>query len=142
MDLHEQVQISVGTGTPPVLIPDEFSVDAKIATVIEKVNGLGYRTYSSCQNYGEYLRELGFDFNHEAARDYAYIEFYELNDAIGFMREVMHRAGVTNPIYHKVVMEGTPDAWELKYRQTSEHFWLWLPESDILELEVILGAQI
>jgi hypothetical protein len=143
-DFHPQVTIAVGTVRGGSHVPDEFQVDAELVGLIEWLNTRqNIRTYESCQNYGEYLRELGFDHTFESKRDYAYIEFYDLDDARGFLNLVKEATGVTHMIYHRIVQEGTPGAWELKARPSIEdHFWVWLPVEDIPELEEVLGANV
>ena len=128
--LHPQFRVSVRANTGK-WADEDVDVDAEMAPLIESLARLGMKTYESCQNYGEYLRFMDFDHVFEAKRDYAYIEFYWLNDAHWFIR-IMRDSGVQNPIHHRVVHEGTPDAWELKLRMTKEgHPWVWFPNSDI-----------
>lgn len=133
-ELHAQVAMWFGEKSSTHL-PVEFTVDAKMSKIIGWCNSRSYRTFGSCENYGEYLRSLGMDFNHESTRDYAYIEFMELEDAIMFMQDIQDRAGIVSGLYAKIEAEGTPDAWELKLRLTSGRFWLWFPTSDIPLIE-------
>lgn len=132
---HDQVEIVLGPQDKVV------NVDAYISRVIDLLNNrVGIPTYESCENYGEYLRGLGMDFNFESKRDYAYIEFYSLAAAEVFLEYVKDQAGVANPIHHKIANEGTPDAWDLKWRASTGQPWVWFPSSDIEELEKLLDA--
>lgn len=134
MELHKQVEVDLRLALPN---PNVVNVDEGMARLLPIVNRLA-PTYESCQNYGEYLRDMGLDFNHESKRDYAYIEFFELKDAIYFRREVADAAGPTDMLFHQIVMEGTPEAWELKFRPATEQWWVWFPTSDIPQIERVL----
>lgn len=131
--LHDQIEIVI-KGSP-------VEVDAHISVVVDWINNrLGVETYESCENYGEYLRDLGFDHVFESKRSYAYIEFFEWSDAMTFLDAVVDRTGVAHPFYHQIANEGTPEAWELKMRPSTGNFWLWFPAAEIDELEKILYA--
>ena len=140
--LHPQGMIDLRPTHDLVTVPDIIWVDAGLLKLVEQINRiLKCHTYESCQNYGEYLRSLGFDHVHESKRDYAYVEFYDLEDAMDFLNEIQIRAGVTNMLYHKIAQEGTPGAWELKARLSNEgHFWVWFPAEDIPAIEEVLGG--
>lgn len=114
-------------------------VDVLLAPLIEWCNAHGFWTYESCQNYGEYLRDLGFDHVLESKRDYAYIEFHEVEDAVLFMDFVKDWVGVDNPIHHQIANEGTPGTWELKMRNSTRRFWLWFPADDIGHLQRMIA---
>lgn len=132
-DFHEQVEIMTNA---------TFPVDEKLADIVLRINNsLGIGTYESCQNYGEYLRKLGFMHVDESKRDYAYIEFFDGATALNFVHAVLAQVGPGSVIHHKIKQEATPGAWELKARLSLEpHFWVWFPSEDIPELESILNA--
>lgn len=131
-DFHPQHEILIDGG--------QYSVDKKLAPIINLINSkLNIETYESCENYGEYLRDLGLTFNHESQRDYAYIEFYNLDDAIMFLQWVKDKATFIHELGQKVSSETVPGAWELKARFSIPwHFWVWFPEADIPSLEELL----
>lgn len=127
--------------TTIVLEGQSVEVDIRIAGLIKAINkGLGIKTYESCENYGDYLRQIELDHVFESRRDYAYVEFFALGDAHMFLEAILSNTGVTSPIYHKVAHEGTPDAYELKWRASTGQPWVWFPSSDIEELEKVLSA--
>jgi hypothetical protein len=144
---HEQVEIELKgvnfyQDGVAISVKDAIvEVDAYISRLINLIwVNLGINTYESCENYGEYLRDLGLDHIFESKRDYAYIEFYSLEDADYFQESVLGYTGVVHPIYHQITHEGTPDAWELKVRQSTGNYWVWFPSSEIEELEKLLDA--
>lgn len=134
MEIHPQAYAS--------LMSENVLVDAEMVLLLEALGQLGIKTYESCQNYGEYLRFMELDHVFEAKRDYAYVEFYSLIDAHTFIR-IARDSGVQNPIHHRIVHEGTPDAWELKLRMTAEgHAWVWFPNYDIEGVTKLIEEEI
>lgn len=131
-DFHPQHTVLIGR--------DQYFVDDRLHEIISLINQkLHIWTYESCQNYGEYLRDLGFTFNHEADRDYAYIEFENLEDAVMFIQWVRDKASFIHQVGQHAASETVPDAWELKARLSIPwHFWVWFPTSDIQELQKLL----
>lgn len=141
-ELHPQVRVPIFPLQRAFKGAASIECDQKIAKVVAAINDLGYATYESCQNYGEYLRWVGLGHVHESLRDYAYVEFYELDDAMAFIGQVQDVADVAGSIYHQLAHEGTPGAWELKYRQTTGQWWIWFPSSSIKDLEGLLDAEV
>lgn len=130
---HQQVKVQLKT-------KGDVEVDQALRHLLIQVNEYGLPTYESCQNYGEYLRGLGLDHVHESKRDYAYIEFYNFDDAMEFLSLVMGAAGIANPLHHQIAQEGTPGAWELKFRMGTNQFWVWFPAEVIPNIEGVLSA--
>jgi hypothetical protein len=122
------------------LLLDAANVDEEMAPVIGLLSRWHVPTYESCQNYGEYLRSFtpGLDHIFECGRDYAYIEFYNWDNAVDLIA-IFKALGPQHPLYHKVMNEGTPGAWELKARPSKPgHFQVWLPHEDLPAIAQVL----
>lgn len=132
-DLHPQISVS--------LMAKDVFVDVEMGPLLEALGHSGIKTYESCQNYGEYLRFMELDHVFEAKRDYAYIEFYRMADALAFI-QVAKDSGVQSPIHHRSSHEGTPDAWELKIRMTTGRPWVWFPNYDIEEVTKLVSDHV
>lgn len=134
--LHEQATIKLRYGTA--------KVDAKMARILEHLDRLKFKTYESCENYGEFLRQYD-DLSHviDYNRNYAYIEFYDIQSAMKFITMINDVVALTSPLFFKTCHGGTPGAWEVKVNLASAkpdyRAWVWFPSEDIPELEQVLS---
>ena len=126
-DFHEQTSV-----------PWIGQVDTELVELVVALNEYGLATYESCQNYGEYLRHFGDMMTHmaEAQRDYAYIEFFDSQDAVQFLRRVRDHTAPAELIHQRVTHHGAPGAWEVRINYTSGdgnklRTWVWFPAEDI-----------
>jgi hypothetical protein len=136
-DFHPQTRITFPSNNV------RANVDEALAPILLDLNRLGIRTYESCQNYGEYLRQFD-DMAHvwDSKRDYGYIEFFSVPDALAFTELIAQTTGIMNPLFFKVIHGGTPGAWEVRVNLATKdekwRAWVLFPAGDIPAITELL----
>lgn len=127
---HEQTEIWLESGS--------IEVDSELAYIIQELNRNDLPTRASCQNYGEYLRDLG-DMGHMlfSKVDYGYIEFNTVEQAIGFIDFVRTYVSQIDPLFFRLSHQGTPNAWELRLVLEWDVWWVMFPYEDIAVMEAL-----
>lgn len=124
-----------------VYVGNDIELDEKLAGLIQELWAEGFtKMTGSCQNYGEYLRSLGFDWNHESTRDYVYFEFPKLVDALELVDYILDVAGPVHPLTMRIANPSTPGAWELRFLLDWRKPWLLFPTVDIDEVSQLLAS--